>query len=427
MTTWFGTEEDYIRPRPELGVIDLWTVVILWCFAAVQFELNRPLYSIEITRPWWQHHLLIALGAIVLAWRRRFPVPVAIIEFALLIGSSLIPEVGVLLGFQAMCFFALYSCAAWSRDRSVALVALGAILLLMFGWLAWDLAIGSGLDRLVDAVTASKLPNRGILPTIVSSVLMNYLISAVYIIGAVILGRNNWWQARNKALLVKQATTITAQADALRNQAVTDERLRIARELHDVVAHHVSVMGVQAGAARTVLAKDPALAAEALANVETSSRAAVTEMRSLLGTLRGASGEEENTDRAPEPTLGELDGLAASFAETGLQVGITAVDTSDVPLPIQLSLFRVVQESLNNVEKHSTARSARVTIRRGSNWVEAEILDDGRPKPGTSGSGLGQLGIRERVASHCGTAEIGPRVTGGYRVRVRLPLRGGAL
>lgn len=222
----------------------------------------------------------------------------------------------------------------------------------------------------------------------------------------------------------RSAETIRAQADELRDQAVVDERLRIARELHDVVAHHVSVMGIQAGAARRLLQTRPEQASEALVNVEDSAREAVTQMRGLLGALR-ASDVASDEDRGPQPMLAELPELVASFAP--LQVSLDAVERAPgllerVPLPLQLSLYRTVQEALANVVKHSTARTASVVVREGRGYVEAEVLDDGRPRGGTSGTGLGLVGMRERIASHHGTSDIGPRVTGGYRVRVRFPL-----
>lgn len=426
MRTWFGVDDVFERPRPELGRLDAITVLVLWAFAAVQFELYRPLLYTEVTTPAWLDHLAIAVCAVLMGWRRRFPTLIAAAEFGLFyIAVNLFPEFALMIGFQSMCFLALYTCAAYARDRGIALVTLGAVLVGMFVWLAWDLGVGSGLDQLTQSITDDQLPNKGLLPPVVSSVLVDYLLNGIYVVGAVVLGRNAWQQARDRAQLVTQSHTIADQAEALRDRAVTEERLRIARELHDVVAHHVSVMGIQAGAARTMLDRDPALAAEALANVEQSSRDAVGEMRSLLGTLRGA--DERPEDRDASPSLARLDELVTSSRESGLQVDLTKVgDLEEVPAPLQLSLYRIVQEALNNVARHSSASSARVTVRRGPDWVEAEVLDDGRPIPGSSGSGLGHVGMRERVSSHGGTVEIGPRITGGYRVRARLPIPGGS-
>ena len=230
----------------------------------------------------------------------------------------------------------------------------------------------------------------------------------------------------------EQASTIRDQSDTLRRRAVTDERLRIARELHDVVGHHVSVIGIQAAAARRVIDRDPEAAATALGDIERSSREAVTQMRSLLGTLRDL-GEEagERDGRAPEPGVSDLPALAAERTASGLVTAYDEVESSpgaaqQLPGPLGLSLYRVAQEALANTTRHSTARSARIVLRvedrTASPYAEVEVLDDGRPRGATSGSGLGHLGMRERAAGMRGEVEIGPRPTGGYRVRVRVPL-----
>ena len=428
LASWFGVDDDFERPIPPLQRADWLVVAVLFVFTTINKELNRPLGALPVGVPIWVEYVVIVTGVIPLAWRRRWPILVAGYSFIhFFVACIWVPEVGYLFGYQALCFFAIYSAAAWARDRRLALLVLGAIAVLLFGWLAWDTAVGTGWDAILTTIQESENAEPGLLPPITSMVLMSYLMNGVYLFGAVILGRNSWWQARNRALLEAQSSTISAQSVELQRQAVVDERLRIARELHDVVAHHVSMMGIQAGAARTLLDREPEQARAALQQVEESSRTAVTEMRGLLGALRGATNSEQSNDRAPEPTLAELPGLVEELAESGLQVELRQAESrpgelGGVPLPLQLSLYRIVSEALTNVVRHSTARSARVTLRSeggAQGWVEAEIVDDGRPLPGSSGSGLGQLGIRERVASHGGVVEIGPRITGGYRVRVR--------
>jgi signal transduction histidine kinase len=133
-------------------------------------------------------------------------------------------------------------------------------------------------------------------------------------------------------------------------------------------------------------------------------------------------------EHAPEPTLADIAALAADRTCPGLTVvhevvEATGGDLDAVPQAVGHSLYRTAQEALTNVTKHSTARRARVTVRVDGRHAEVEVTDDGRPRPGSSGSGMGQLGIRERVASHRGVVEIGPRPLGGYRVRARIPLR----
>lgn len=428
ITAWFGVDDDFIRPAGALNRSDWVLVAVFFALTALNRELNRPLGIFEVGVPIWVEYLAICTGVLPLAWRRRRPIVVAGYCFAhFFITCTLVPEVGYLIGYQAICFFACYSAAAWAADRRLALLLLGGIALALFGWLAWDAALGSGLDAMLEAMAELTDAETGILPPVTSAVVLNFLMNAIYIIGALLLGRNAWWQARNRALLEQQAATISGQSEELKRQAVVDERLRIARELHDVVAHHVSVMGIQAGAARTMLDRNPEQARAALSSIEDSSRTAVAEMRGLLGALRGAVGEDGADPRTPEPTLAELPALLSEFETEGFTVDLAIVEDrpgrlAELSLPLQLSVYRVISEALNNTRRHSTARSARVSLRGTEAWVEAEILDDGRPRPGSSGSGLGQLGMRERVTSHGGVAEIGPRSTGGYRVRVRLPL-----
>ena len=257
--------------------------------------------------------------------------------------------------------------------------------------------------------------------------------NAVYFGSAILGGQVAWRSARQRARLVEQAELLRVQADSLQRRAVLEERLRIARELHDVVAHHVSVIGIHAGAGRRVLGRDPAAAATAFGQIEQSSREAVSQMRGLLGTLRAL--DEADTpaadDRSPEPGLAELPALVEGSRTAGLGTSFELVEdrpgaAGRVPRPIALSLYRIGQEALANVRRHSTATRVDVVVRvqggEAGGYAEIEVVDDGRARNGTSGTGLGQLGIRERAASHRGEVEIGPRPVGGYRVRVRLPL-----
>lgn len=398
--------------------------------AGLGLELIRSYGVWDDAQPAWVAYTALATIALPLVFRRRHPLLVAGYA-ALHMGAVgiMVPELSFQIAMQVAYFYAVYCAVAWSRDRRLMLVVLGGILLLWLAWLAWDVAYGQAVEIIL-AESSDRSPP-GILPPLAAVVIYSALVTLAFLVGAVLLGQTNWRAARERTLLVDQAATIERQAATLRDQAVVDERLRIARELHDVVAHHVSVIGVQAGAARRVLTRDPDAAASALLHVEESSRSAVTEMRSLLGTLRGSTPDTAD-DRAPEPTASDIARLVESFAEPGFAPTLSIVTDApdalaDLPLPVGLSLFRTVQEALTNVRKHSTATAASVTLRvdRDGNgrYAEAEVLDDGRPRPGTSGSGLGHLGMRERISSHGGTAEIGPRLTGGYRVRVRFPVK----
>jgi signal transduction histidine kinase len=219
--------------------------------------------------------------------------------------------------------------------------------------------------------------------------------------------------------------------EAVRRQVVAEERTRMARELHDVVAHHVSVIGVLAAAAKRQLTRDPARAAAALASIEDSSRQAVGEMHRMLGFLRD---EDDTGDLAPPPTLRRLESLTAQLGATTLAVAVR-VEGAERPLPtsVDLAAYRVVQEALTNTVKHAEASRADVWVRYRPEEVEVEIVDDGRGQPAVpaalAGSrrdhgGHGLLGMRERVARHGGRLTAGPRPGGGFAVRATFPLDG---
>jgi signal transduction histidine kinase len=210
-------------------------------------------------------------------------------------------------------------------------------------------------------------------------------------------------------------------------RAVFDERVRIARELHDVVAHHVSTMGVQAGAARVVIDRDPAKAKGALSAIESSSRQAVSELHRLLGFLRQAGDPDE---LAPQPGLGQLPGLVAALRDSALDVAVR-VEGEPRPLAatVDVSAFRIVQEALTNTLKHAGASRADVHLRYRPDALELEIVDDGRGNgsgPAAPG-GLGLIGMRERAGLHGGQLTAGPAPGGGFAVRVHLPTRAGGL
>jgi signal transduction histidine kinase len=204
--------------------------------------------------------------------------------------------------------------------------------------------------------------------------------------------------------------------------------VRIARELHDVVAHHVSMMGVQAGAARVVIDNDPGKAKGALAAIESSSRQAVAELHRLLGFLR-QDGDEDGL--APQPGVAQLERLAASMSDTQLAVDLQIEgDVRPLPHMVDVSAYRIVQEALTNTLKHAHASHAAVHLRYWPGELELEVVDDGRgARNGTPhrDGGLGLIGMRERAALHGGRLSAGPAPGGGFAVRVRLPTPEGPL
>jgi signal transduction histidine kinase len=206
---------------------------------------------------------------------------------------------------------------------------------------------------------------------------------------------------------------------------VSEERLRIARELHDVVTHTMSVVAVHAGTGRMVADDDPAAARTALATIETATRSALVEMRRLLGVLRGSDGEQPD-GRAPAPGLGELDALVAEVVRSGVTVEVRVEgDRPDVPAGVDLCAYRIVQEALTNVIKHAGHAKATVVVRYSDDAVTVEVDDEGPGRPGTLSSpstgGHGLVGMRERVAMYSGDLVAGPRPTSGFRVVARLP------
>lgn len=430
--SWLALDDDYVRPMPTPAQRrgDVYLALAFAAVMVVTIETVRSLGVLDdTTRPLWQIYALSLVGVVPLAWRRRFPLTVTVLtQLHFFVLGVTVPGIMRQLVVQVLCFFGLFSGVAWGRDRRAVLVVAMADIVFMFGWVAYDFSVGNAFAEIGGQVNGQP----GLLPPIVAWVIFSAMLNAVFFFGACWWGQSSWRAARNSHRLVEQAETIAAQADHRQERAVVEERLRIARELHDVVAHHVSVIGVQAGAARRVLTKRPEAASEALLNVEQSSRTAVTEMRALLGTLRTSQeSHEQASSRGPGPGVGAIPELVESFRGPGLRVDYAVVDEpagsiDAVSGPVSLSLYRIVQESLSNVRAHSSARSARVVLRvSGTDFVEAEIVDDGRPLGATGGSGVGLIGMRERVASHRGKIEVGPRLQGGYRVRVRFPLDAG--
>ncbi len=216
------------------------------------------------------------------------------------------------------------------------------------------------------------------------------------------------------------------EAGADRALAASNERGRIAREMHDVVAHTLSVIVAQADGGRFVAKKDPAAAVHALETIASVSRDALTEMRGLLGVLRESDGKAE---LGPQPSLGDIPALVSSVRDGGLEVSYVTTGTPR-PLPIGagLAVYRIVQEALTNVLKHAGPKvTAYVHLRWKPDALEATISDDGRGAAARATSGAGEggaglVGMRERAMVLGGTLSAGPKRGGGYVVRVRLPL-----
>ncbi|BCJ69818.1 sensor histidine kinase [Polymorphospora rubra] len=248
--------------------------------------------------------------------------------------------------------------------------------------------------------------------------LLNIVLVALvaFFAGRTVHGR----QTRHRAL-EDRARAAEENQRSLAEQAVTDERRRIARELHDVVAHHVSVMGVLATGARRVLRRSPETADEALGTIEETSRTTLREMRRLLDVLRT---DEPVADLSPQPGLAGIEALLEQVRDAGLPVALR-VDGAPVELDpgVALTVFRIVQEALTNTLKHAGAATAQVRLSFGIDWLVVEVFDTGRgPALTPARLGHGLVGMRERVALYGGSLRTGPRPGGGFRVYAKIPM-----
>ena len=226
---------------------------------------------------------------------------------------------------------------------------------------------------------------------------------------------------QRQSLLEEQAVLLESQRDEQARAAVAEERQRIARELHDVVAHAISVVVLQSRGGRRVVGTEPERAREAFSAIERTSAEALSEMRRLLGLLRA----DEDQPMLPQPTLARLDALAEDLRASGLPVEVVVEgEPGDLPPGVDVSAYRIVQEALTNALKHAGPARARVRVAHEPGAVTIEVVDDGEgaaEAPRAPGSGHGLVGIRERVAIVGGRVEAGPRPSGGYAVSARLP------
>jgi signal transduction histidine kinase len=341
-------------------------------------------------------YALVLLHTLPLAARRRFPgaVLAATVASGLAVAAlGLPPEILVL-----PILVAVYSVAAYG-DRWVSLAGLAAA------------ELGSAAAQLPQ-------PVRQDVPPVVGNGL---IIGAAWLLGHFVGVR------RGYITRLEERTAELEQARAeLARRAVAEERLRLARELHDVVAHSISMIAVQSGVGAHVADTQPKEAANALGAIEATSRATLTELRRLLGVLR-QEGEPQGS-LAPVPGLADLDALLAEVAKAGLGVRLRVEGTpSPLPAGVDLSAYRIVQEALTNVVKHAGPARAQVTIRYGDQDVTVEVTDDGQGVAAPIGDGQarvghGLIGMRERVAVFGGDLEVGPGPGGGFRVAARLPL-----
>jgi signal transduction histidine kinase len=246
---------------------------------------------------------------------------------------------------------------------------------------------------------------------------ISILFSIVWLAGNALSAKLTQYKAAEE-----RAARLEREREERARAAVAEERARIARELHDVVGHSVSVMTVQASGVRRLLRPEQEREREALMIVEQTGREALAEMRRLVGVLRRP---EEAPALAPQPSLQYLDKLLDQVRESGLDVDLKVEgEVEKLPASIDLAAYRLVQEGLTNTLKHAQAHRAEVLVRYGNGEVELVVADDGDGKGGGDGGGHGLVGLRERIAVAGGQLEAGPRTGGGYEVRARIPMNG---
>jgi len=384
------------RLRPVQGVVD-WAVALALAAAGLADVIHT-----RFAEPLWAGVLVTLVVFLPLGLRRRFPLSVlaAVAASSLLLELALgDPANGKQYSFEVFVAWLIvaYSTAAHTdgrRHRVAVLIALTAAVI----WVLWSYAAGADDQNTVPSI---------------------FFAAVAWFAGRAM---------RRRQQLVDLMAERTRQLERDREERVrtmvAEERGRIARELHDVVAHSVSVMVIQAQAGPR-LVEDPARTTSAFEAIEASGREALVELRRLLGILRTG---DEQLAIGPQPGLASLDGLVGQMGESGLAIEVH-IEGEPVVLPpgVDLSAYRIVQEALTNTLRHAGDARARVGVRYSPSALELEIVDDGAGAPAkVNGSGHGLIGMRERTALYGGRLDAGPRPGGGYCVRARLPLPGPA-
>ncbi len=418
---------EWTRPRPTRSDLRLDAALALGlALAAITSALlyQRTGIYAETAEPWvWV--LGLGLVTLPLVARRRWPVPVAI---AVSVGFFVCGQFGVpeLLITNIGLFIALYSVGAWEPRRPLAFWSRLGISVAMVVWLVTSLIVVSSDTEALPGISRS-----GLFSAFATYAVIQIFTNLLYFGGAFIFGERSWLAARTQAQLEAQGRELDLERRTSAEQAVALDRIAIARELHDVVAHHVSVMGIQAAVARRLLEKDPERGRErasaALEIVESSAEAAIAELRGLVGTLRAPEPDE----RSSTIGIAQLPALVAASQSAGLSTTlIVAGETRPVPMLVDVALYRIAQEALTNVRKHAgRGAEAAVRLRFEAGAVELEISDTGVAQSLGSardggGGGLGLRGMRERAGAVGGTVETVARERGGFLVRTRIPLRG---
>ncbi|HZG97977.1 MAG TPA: sensor histidine kinase [Nocardioidaceae bacterium] len=367
-------------------------VVDVGVAAAVLLLSLLPLLSADgcgCVVPGWAWAVVVA-QAVPLVWRRRWPFAVALVcgVFSMVYGVAALPDPPV--AYAALV--GLYSAAAYATRRLAYAAGLFA-------------ALGIAVALVLDAANAD-----------LQDVAVNYLVFAT----AWLLGDNTRTRRERAARLEDQVLQAERDRDLEARRAVVEERNRIAREMHDVVAHHVSLMVVQAEAGPLVVERDPATAVQAFDAIGATGKQALTEMRQLLGVLR----DDEPAGRMPQPGADQLPHLVDQVRAGGLPVDLdVGGDVRPLPPAVDLSLYRLVQEALTNVSRHAGEARAHVQVRYSQDEVLVSVVDDGvGGRQPTRSGGHGLVAMRERVTLVGGTLSVGAVPAGGWSVTASLPL-----
>lgn len=345
--------------------------------------------------PAWLNSALMLLAIVPMFWRRRAPLlTTAALAGGIVVDVVFVSSTAPFIGAFIPVLISAYSLAAYASPL-------------------WRSA--GGLAVLLGAVTAVAIavPELGSVGDLAFNLLL--------VVCAWALGRVARRTRRDARALSRRAEDLERAREREAREAVELERGRIARELHDVIAHSVSLMGVQAAAAEQVLTLDPERAREPLRAIQGTAREAVDELRRLLGVLRETQGDG---GLSPQPGLAALDALAAQMRAAGLPVElrIEGAGAAGLSPGIELSAYRIVQEALTNTLKHAGGAPATVVVRHLPEELEVEITDRGGGDAGGNGKvGHGLIGMRERVALYGGAVSTGKAADGGYRVRASLP------
>ncbi|HSK22989.1 MAG TPA: histidine kinase [Egicoccus sp.] len=406
-----------LRPDTRTLLVDTAVAVLLAALVVVGTWLNAQAPGMEALQPSVWTYLSGAVLCLALALRRRAPLTGLVVcgfafgWFRMADGIDAGASSAAL--FLALVAAGIHGAAPW-RNR-----LRGAVVAGMMALVLWNV-VGQA-EELAEFPAVLALQSYMLAFNV-------FFFAAAWVLGDQMRLRRS--READLASRTAELTTKTLELEQERQrtaeQAATEERLRLARELHDVLGHHVSVMGVQAAAARRVLARDPDRATDALASIEGSSRQAVAELQRVLKLLRADDRDAAGGLRVEA----RLDALARELRAAGLAVTLQVEDLPELPTEIDLALGRVVQESLTNALRHAgPGTSTWVRLWGTRTGVEVEIVDDahGDPLPdeGRFGSGSGLTGMRERVELHGGRFRAGPTAPRGYRVHAWLPLPGG--